>query len=123
MTTTPESFPRPLRTLLGACAFVALAAAAPGSPRAADPMPTFSLTARDGAFDPPTLEVPANKRFRIEVVNASTRPIEFESRDLKQEKVLARGAKSSLTVNALKPGTYTFFDDFHPETKGSVVAR
>jgi cupredoxin-like protein len=123
MRTTAQSFQRPWRALLGACAFVALAAAVPGTPEAADSTPSFSLTARDGAFDPQTLEVPANTRFRLEIVNASKRPIEFESRDLRLEKVLAPGAKSSLVVNALKPGTYTFFDDFHPDSKGSVVAR
>jgi hypothetical protein len=123
MKTARHSVQRPLRALLGACAFVALATAAPHAPLAADSMPTFQITAREGAFDPPTLDVPANKRFRIEVVNATKTPIEFESRDLRQEKVLPPGARSSLTVNALKPGTYTFFDEFHPDRKGTVVAR
>ena len=46
------------------------------------------------------------------------------SKDLKQEKILAKGAKSSVVINALKPGTYVFFDDYHPDApKGKVVAK
>ena len=70
------------------------------------------------------LEVAAGKRFKIEIENAAQGPIEFESRDLKQEKVLAAGAKSFIVINPLKPGEYRFFDDFSPDTsQGRIVAR
>jgi plastocyanin len=82
-----------------------------------------SLVARDGKFEPATLEVPAGKRIRIEVSNQGRKPIEFESKALKFEKVLAPGAKSSVVVNPLKPGEYPFFDEFSPDAKGTVVAR
>ena len=84
---------------------------------------TVSLAVKDGRFEPATLEVPAGKRIKIEVSNESKSPIEFESKALKFEKVLAPGAKSSVVVNALKPGEYGFFDEFHPEVKGKVVAK
>jgi len=91
---------------------------------AADELPTFKLVARDGRFEPAVIEVPAGKRFKIEIENAGKRPIEFESRDLKQEKVLAAGAKSFLVINALKPGEYRFFDDFNQATgQGRIVAK
>lgn len=91
---------------------------------AADPLPVFRLEARDGVFAPGTIAVPAGTRFKIDIVNAGVTPIEFESRDLRQEKVLAGGARSSVVVNGLTPGTYTFFDEFHPDTgKGRIVAR
>ena len=57
------------------------------------------LVAKDGKFEPPTLEVPAGKRFKIEISNDGKGPMEFESKDLKQEKVLAAGAKSSVVIN------------------------
>ena len=84
---------------------------------------TVSLVAKDGKFEPATLEVPAGKRIKIEVSNESKKPIEFESRALKFEKVLAPGARSSVVVNPLKPGEYGFFDEFHPEAKGKIVAK
>jgi hypothetical protein len=50
--------------------------------------------------------------------------MEFESKDLKQEKVLAAGAKSSVVINALKPGTYVFFDEYHQDApKGKIVVK
>ena len=84
---------------------------------------TVSLVAKDGKFEPATIEVPAGKRIRIEVSNEGKSPIEFESKALKFEKVLAPGAKSSVVVNPLKPGEYGFIDEFHPEAKGRIVAR
>lgn len=90
----------------------------------AEELATFRLTARDGRFEPATIETPAGKRFKIEIENAGTGPIEFESRDLKQEKVLAPGAKSFVVINALKPGEYRFFDDFHQDTgQGRIVVK
>jgi hypothetical protein len=90
----------------------------------ADDLLVVSLVARDGAFQPSTIEVPSGKRIKIEISNEGKGPMEFESRDLKQEKVLAAGAKSSVVINALKPGTYVFFDDYHPDApKGQIVAK
>ena len=84
----------------------------------------FKLVAKDGRFHPPNLEVPAGKRIKIEISNEGTTPIEFESLPLKQEKVLAPGAKSSVVINPLKPGEYPFFDEFHPDTsRGRIIAR
>ena len=90
----------------------------------AEEMAVYKLSARDGVFEPLKIEVPAGKRFKIEISNDGKAPIEFESKDLKQEKVLAAGAKSSVVINALKPGTYVFFDEHHPEApKGQIVAK
>jgi plastocyanin len=90
----------------------------------AEELPVYRLVARDGVFDPKTIQVPAGKRFKIEISNEGKGPMEFESRDLKQEKVLAAGAQSSVVVNGLKPGTYVFFDEYHPDmAKGQIVAK
>lgn len=104
-------------------AYLAIVLAFAAAPTFAEELPVFQLIARDGQFEPATIEVPAGKRFKIEVSNQGKGPIEFESRDLKQEKVLAAGAKSSVVINGLKPGTYGFFDDYHPDAKGSIVAK
>jgi hypothetical protein len=104
--------------LAAVLAFLAMSALA------ADEMPVMKLVARDGVFDPLTLEVAAGKKFKIEISNEGKGPMEFESRDLKQEKVLAAGARSSVVINGLKPGTYVFFDDYHADApKGRIVAK
>ena len=90
----------------------------------ADDMPTFRLLMKDGRIFPETLEVPANTRFRLEVRNDGPGAAEFESLELKKELVLAPGVTRSLVFFPMKPGTYKFFDDFHPETaQGRIVAK
>lgn len=104
-------------TILVAAALVAL-------PAFAADETTFRLVARDGVFTPAVIEVPAGKRVRLEVSNEGKTPMEFESRDLKQEKVIPPGGKATLTINAMKPGEYRFFDEFHEKTgQGKLVAR
>ncbi len=93
-------------------------------PALAEELPVFQLVAKGGRFNPTVIEVPAGKRFKIEIANEGPGAIEFESRDLKQEKVLAAGAKSFVVINALRPGTYKFFDDYHQDTgQGTIVAK
>ena len=111
--------PMRTRTLLALMLGALLASSA-----LAQDLATFKLVARDGTFDPAVVQVPAGKRFRIEVSNQGKSPIEFESRDLKQEKVIPAGKTAVVTINALKPGEYRFFDEFHEKTgQGKVIAK
>ena len=90
----------------------------------AQDVPVFKLVARDGKFEPAVLEVPAGKRVKVEVSNQNKKAIEFESKDLKQEKVIAPGASATFTLNPLKPGEYKFMDEFQQSTgQGKVVAK
>jgi plastocyanin len=84
----------------------------------------LQLVARDGVFTPSVIEAPAGKRVRLEVSNEGKTAMEFESRDLKQEKVIPPGGKATLTINAMKPGEYRFFDEFHEKTgQGRFVVK
>lgn len=108
----------------GRSVVVGFAMLVPAAALAADDVALFKLVARDGMFEPTTLEVPAGKRFRLEVSNDGKTAMEFESRELKQEKVIAPGKKAVLTINALKAGEYRFVDEFHQQTgQGKVVAK
>jgi hypothetical protein len=90
----------------------------------AQDVPLFKLVAKGGRFEPAVLEVPAGKRFRVEIDNQNTKAIEFESKDLKQEKVIAPGTKGTVTINGLKAGEYKYFDEFNEATgRGSIVAK
>ena len=104
-------------------ALVTIAAALLVSPALAQDA-SFKLSARDGVFEPTVIEVPAGKRFRIEIANQGKTAMEFESRDLRQEKVIPPGGKATVTINALKAGEYRFFDEFHEKTgQGKIVAK
>ncbi|ACB94044.1 cupredoxin domain-containing protein [Beijerinckia indica] len=87
----------------------------------AEDTPTFLIEFNDGKVNPLRLEVPANQRFRIELKNSGVTPAEFESTELRKEKVLAPGSVSVLVIHTLDPGEYPFFDDFHPEAPKAVL--
>lgn len=85
---------------------------------------TFKLEMKDGKFIPPRIEVPAGQRIKIEVHNTGTSAAEFESVELRKEKVLAPGAQSFVVIAPLRPGEYKFFDDFHLNMpQGVIVAK
>lgn len=93
-------------------------------PAQAAELPVYTVTAKDGMLTPTTLNVPAGVRFKIVVRNAGNGPMEFESLQLRKEKVLAPGAQSFVVVAPLKPGEYDFFDEFHPaSSRGHIVVK
>lgn len=90
----------------------------------AQELPTFRLEMKNGRFEPTEIVVPANTRFKLVLHNAGPEAEEFESLELKKEKVLSPGATSFLVFVPLQPGSYRFFGDFHPDTaQGHIVAR
>ena len=90
----------------------------------AQDLPTFKLVARDGKWFPEGLEIQANTRFRLEITNQNAGPEEFESKELRKELVLAPGVTRVLVFAPMKPGTYPFFGEFHPQTaRGRIVVK
>jgi len=107
---------RPMAIAVGACLLATVAVA--------DESPTFVIDLKDGTIAPSTLEVPANSPLRLELRNSGSGPAEFESIELRKEKVLAPGATSFVVIRRLDPGEYRFFDDFHPDMPpATVVAK
>jgi hypothetical protein len=93
-------------------------------PAMGDELPSFRIEAKDGALIPRELRVPSGRRIKIEIVNSGTEPIEFESLELRKEKVLAPGAASFIVIAPLRPGRYAFFDEFHQNTgQGVLIAE
>ncbi|HVY56818.1 MAG TPA: cupredoxin domain-containing protein [Xanthobacteraceae bacterium] len=90
-------------------------------PLAAEEDPVFRIEFKDGVVTPSRLEVPAKRRFKLELHNTGKTPAEFESTELRKEKVLAPNSVSSLVIRTLDPGEYTFFDDFHPGVPAAVL--
>ncbi|WP_154716506.1 cupredoxin domain-containing protein [Sterolibacterium denitrificans] len=107
---------RIFRSTSAACALLLMA----GSGWAAE-LPTFKVLMKDGRIHPETVVVPANTRFRLEISNAGPGAAEFESIELKKELVLAPGVTRKMVFYPLKPGTYKFFDDFHPGTGQALI--
>jgi plastocyanin len=109
------------RVLAVAAIGLGLGAAAPRCAAAADD--PVQLTIKDHRFSPAEVSVPAGERFRIEVVNQDPTPAEFESAELRVEKIVVPGGRITVMAGPLKPGTYKFFDDYHPDVAtGTVTA-
>jgi hypothetical protein len=94
-----------------------------GSALAQD-VPLFKLVAKDGKFEPAVLESPAGKRFRVEIANENKKAIEFESKDLKQEKVVAPRREGHRHDQRAQGGEYKYYDEFNEATgQGKIVAK
>jgi heme/copper-type cytochrome/quinol oxidase subunit 2 len=108
---------------IGLFALASLAAASVVIPRAAtaDDTVTLSLTLKDHKFDPAELHAPAGKPFDIRVKNLGDIAFEFESSELHFEKIVPPGAEAVVHVRPQQPGRYSFIDDFHHETQGSLI--
>ena len=86
--------------------------------------PEIQIEIRDHLFYPSTVEVPANQKVRLFIINNDPTPEEFESYELNREKVIPGNGKTVIFIGPLPPGEYPFFGEFFPKTaQGKVVAN
>ncbi len=112
-------FAAPVAALLLACL-----ALTPSAVRAADAPPEITLTIENNRFQPEEIKVKAGAGFVLVITNKDKGPEEFESRDLRIEKVIPGGKTIRLKMPALKPGSYGFVGEYHEKTaKGRIVAE
>lgn len=82
------------------------------------------LLCKDGVFEPTQIEMAAGEKIELIVKNVGKEAEEFESIELKREKIVAPGKSVTVKLGPLKPGTYGFFGEFHPQTaKGQIVVK
>ena len=98
-------------------------AASSAAPAADKPAP-LTLIIQDHKFIPAEITVPANTAVAIEVTNKDPLAEEFDSSDLKIEKVIAGGDTGTVRLHPLEPGRYSFIGEYHSATaKGVVIAK
>jgi plastocyanin len=79
---------------------------------------------KDHQFSPSEVRVKANTKLKLIVSNEDATAEEFESFSLNREKVVRAGQSITIFLPPLRPGSYDFFGDFHPDTaKGKVIAE
>jgi sulfur transfer protein SufE len=85
----------------------------------------YLVQIREHHFYPDIIQVPANQKFKLLIENLDKTLEEFESHDLKKEKLVGgSGKKITIVIDALKPGEYRFFGDFHQKTaQGRIIAK
>jgi Cupredoxin-like domain len=86
--------------------------------------PAFGLSIRDHRFSPAQIEIPANTKVRLVIRNEDTSPEEFDSTQLRRERVIPGRSEATIYVGPLPPGTYEFIGEFHADTaRGRLVVR
>lgn len=108
-----------MRRIAWAATLFAIAAAAPVF---ADD-PSFAIALKNHQFVPAELTIPAAVKVKLVVSNDNPTPSEFESTQLHREQVVTAGQKITVFVGPLVPGSYEFFDDFHPQTRGHLIVK
>lgn len=82
------------------------------------------LTIESNRFQPEEIKVKGGAPFVLVIINKDKGPEEFESHDLKIEKIIPAGKTVRLKMPALKPGTYRFVGEYHEQTaKGRIIAE
>lgn len=85
---------------------------------------TFSISIKDHRFEPAELQVPAGKKIKLLVKNLDSTPEEFESHDLKREKVIKGNSQATINIGPLKAGSYKFVGEYNEKTaKGVIIAK
>ena len=111
---------RKFSTTIAALVFGALLAAGAQAQQAAE----IQLSYKDKTFTPAEVTVPANTAFTIRVKNLDAKAMEFESKTLKVEKVVAGASDATINVRAQKPGRYEFFDEYNEKVaRGALVVK
>ena len=105
--------------LAALCAIAVL----PISPSQAQQATELQLTYSKGQFQPSELSAPADKPLTLRVKNLDAKAMEFESKSLRVEKVVAANSEGVINVRALKPGRYEFYDDFNEKARGALTVK
>jgi hypothetical protein len=111
-------------TLAAVFGIATLAAALCGvSPLQAQQATEVQLTYSKGQFQPSELRASPDKPITLRVKNLDGKAMEFESKSLRVEKVVAANSEGVINVRALKPGRYEFYDDFNEKARGALVVQ
>jgi heme/copper-type cytochrome/quinol oxidase subunit 2 len=113
-----------MKTVAAVCAIATLAL----SPLAvsfaqAQEATEIQLTYSKGQFQPNELRVSADKPITLRLKNLDGKAMEFESKSLRVEKVVAANSEGVINVRAQKPGRYEFYDDFNEKARGALVVQ
>ena len=106
-------------TLAAVCAVAML----PLSPSQAQQATEIQVTYSKGQFLPSEVRVTADKPVIFRVKNLDAKAMEFESKSLRVEKVVAANSEGVINVRALKPGRYEFYDDFNEKARGALTVQ
>ena len=80
----------------------------------------INVSYSNGQFQPADIAGPADKPISLHVKNLDAKAMEFESKSLRVEKVVAAKSEGVINIRPLKPGRYEFYDDFNEKARGAL---
>jgi plastocyanin len=84
----------------------------------------YMLVIKDHRFEPSELTVPAGKRIKLVIDNQDASAEEFESHDLRIEKIIPANTRATVWVGPLKQGKYSFVGEYHEDTaQGTLISE
>lgn len=88
------------------------------------PVHIVELMIQEHKFTPENIHVPRNTKLKLIVKNMDDEAEEFESDDLKREKIIPAHGYINVNIGPLSPGEYKFYGDFHQDTaNGSLIVE
>jgi heme/copper-type cytochrome/quinol oxidase subunit 2 len=106
-------------TLGALCTIAMLAVSSSQAQQATEVQVTYSK----GQFQPGEVRAPADTPITFRLKNLDAKAMEFESKSLRVEKVVAANSEGVINVRALKPGRYEFYDDFNEKARGALTVQ
>jgi hypothetical protein len=105
-------------------AVVCVASISAVAPASAQSATEIQLSYKDKKFEPAEIGAPANAPIVIKLRNLDAKAMEFESKTLHVEKVVAANSDATINIRAQKPGRYEFFDEYNEKTaRGALVVK
>ncbi len=86
--------------------------------------PVFEIKIQNHLFLPSELEIPAQTKIKLRIINQDPTPEEFESYELNREKIIMGNSQGIVFIGPLPPGVYPFFGEFHMQTAlGKIIVQ
>ena len=80
-----------------------------------------TIVIKNHKFVPSEIKVPLGVRIELTVDNQDPTPEEFESSELKVEKVIPGNSSAKVRIGALAAGTFHFVGEFNEATAKGVI--
>jgi hypothetical protein len=81
----------------------------------------IEISIKNHKFEPSIIEVPQKQKIKLIIFNHDATVEEFDSIDLKREKIIPAGGRAHIILSPLKPGRYEFIGEFHSDTAKGVI--
>ncbi len=79
------------------------------------------LVIKNHRFEPDKIYVQSGRKVELRIQNLDDTVEEFESYDLKRERIIPAHGSIKIILSPLKVGSYKFFGEFHEETAQGLL--